>query len=263
MDKTFSSAMKAVEDIPSGSSIAVGGFGLVGVPIMLIRALKQLGTNELEVISNNAGVDDWGLGELLVTRQIRRMIASYVGENKEFARQYLEGELELEFSPQGTLAERLRSGGSGIPAFFTASGVGTWFAEGGMPWRYNPDGEVLVYSPAKETRRLDTLGEEREYVLENAIVADYAFVRAAKGDRHGNLVFEKATRAFNPVVAMSGRVTIAEVLELVEPGEIDPDSVHLPGIYVHRVVQATPEVATELPIEKLTTRPRATIEERD
>lgn len=254
MDKTVESASAAIAGIQSGAKIAVGGFGLVGVPIMLIRALRASGIRDLEVISNNAGVDGWGLGELLETRQIRRMISSYVGENKEFARQYLTGEIELEFAPQGTLAERMRAGGSGIPAFYTASGVGTLFAEGGLPWKYGPAGDVLVSSPAKETRMLSALGTESEYVLEEAIVADYALVRAERGDRHGNLVFAKATRAFNPAVAMCGRITIAEVAELVEPGEIDPDDVHLPGIYVHRIIEQTPEAASELPVEKLKTR---------
>lgn len=257
MDKTYESALDAVRDIPHGASVAVGGFGLVGVPIMMIRALKELGTHSLEVVSNNCGVDGWGLGELLLNHQIRRMISSYVGENKEFARQYLAGEIELEFAPQGTLAERLRAGGSGVPAFYTASGVGTMFAEGGLPWRYE-NGEVVVVAPPKETRSFGSLGPERDYVLEQAIVTDYSLVRAEKGDRHGNLVFGQATRAFNPVVAMAGRVTIAEVVELVEPGEIHPDDVHLPGIFVHRVVQQSSEVIEDLPIEKRTTRQSST-----
>ncbi|MFV0372628.1 CoA transferase subunit A [Microbacterium sp.] len=254
MDKTSASALEAVHDIPDGASIAVGGFGLVGVPIMLIRALKERGIRDLEIISNNCGVDDWGLGELLSGHQIRRMISSYVGENKEFARQYLSGEIELEFAPQGTLAERLRAGGSGIPAFYTASGVGTLFAEGGLPWRYR-DGEVVVASPTRPTAVFSSLGPEREYVLEEAIAPDYALVRAERGDRHGNLVFARATRAFNPIIAMAGRTTIAEVVDLVEPGQIDPDDVHLPGIYVHRIVQQTPQIATDLPMERRTTRP--------
>jgi len=250
------SASDAVADIPEGASVAVGGFGLVGVPIMLIRALREAGTQGLEVISNNCGVDDWGLGELLGGGQIRRMIASYVGENKEFARRYLGGELELEFSPQGTLAERLRCGGAGVPAFYTASGVGTVVAEGGLPWRYDGAGQVAVASPPKETRRLLMRGREQEFVLEHAICADYALVRAAKGDRFGNLVFEKAGRAFNPVIATCAEVTIAEVEELVEPGEIDPDEVDVPSIYVHRVVEQTPQSAADLPVEKRTVRPR-------
>jgi 3-oxoacid CoA-transferase subunit A len=254
MDKTFESAHEAVRDIPNGSTIAVGGFGLVGVPIMLIRAIKALGVNDLEIISNNCGVEDWGLGELLGNRQISRMIASYVGENKEFARQYLSGQIELEFSPQGTLAERLRCGGAGIPAFYTAAGVGTLIAEGGLPWRYDSEGGIVTVSPTKESRTFDIRGDTREYILERGIVPDFALVRAAKGDRHGNLVFEKTERTFSPVAAMSGHITIAEVAQLVEPGEIDPNDVNLPGIYVHRVIQMTPDVIADLPIEKLTTR---------
>jgi len=253
MDKTFASALDALRDIPDGASIAVGGFGLVGVPILLIRALKQLGTRDLEIVSNNCGIDDWGLGELLANRQIRRMISSYVGENQEFARQYLSGEIELEFAPQGTLAERMRAGGAGIPAFYTASGVGTLFAEGGLPWRYE-NGEVVAASPRRHIQTFATLGEEREYVLEEAIATDFSLVRAERGDRHGNLVFSRSTRAFNPVVAMAGRLTIAEVVELVEPGEIDPDEVHLPGIFVHRIVEQTAEIAADLPMERRTTR---------
>ena len=256
MDKTCASAAEAVADIPSGAMIAVGGFGLVGVPIILIRALLAQGTDHLEVISNNCGVDGWGLGEILSAGRIDRVIASYIGENKEFARQYLGGELEVELTPQGTLAERLRAGGVGIPGFFTATGVGTMVSEGGLPWRYATDGTVAVQSPAKETRILGSLGEQREYVFEQAIRADFALVRAAKGDRHGNLVFEKSARNFNPLAAMSGRITVAEVNEIVEPGELDPDQVHLPGIYVDRIVLLTPEQATELPIEKTTVRQR-------
>ena len=256
MDKQVASAAEAVADIPSGAIIAVGGFGLSGVPITIVRALLAGGATDLEVVSNNCGVDGWGLGLLLEQGRIRRIIASYIGENKEFARQYLGGEVEVELTPQGTLAERLRAGGVGIPAFYTATGVGTVVSEGGMPWRYGPDGSIEVTSPPKETRLLDSLGTEREYVLEQAIRADFGLVRAAKGDRHGNLVFEQSTRNFNPLVAMSGRVTIAEVDELVEPGELGPDEIHLPGIYVDRIVQLTPEQAAELPIEKTTVRPR-------
>ncbi|WGW11908.1 CoA transferase subunit A [Saxibacter everestensis] len=255
MDKTYRTAGDAVADIPDGASIAVGGFGLVGVPIVLIRALHARGTGDLEVISNNCGVDGWGLGELLASGQIRRVIASYVGENKEFARQYLAGELELELTPQGTLAERLRAGGVGIPAFFTASGVGTMVADGGLPWRYDAEGQVVLESPPKETRVLDDLGEAKEYVLEKAIAADYGLVRAALGDRHGNLVFEESARNFNPMAAMSGRITIAEVDRLVEPGEIDPDAVHLPGIHVQRIVELSEAERSDLPVEKRTTRP--------
>jgi len=254
MDKVVSSAAEAVADIPSGASLAVGGFGLCGIPSVLIQALHKTDVTDLEVISNNCGVDDWGLGILLADKRIRRIIASYVGENKEFARQYLEGELEVELTPQGTLAEKLRAGGAGIPAFYTATGVGTQIADGGMPWRYAADGSVELASPAKETREFDFRGTTKPYVLETSIVADYALVRAAKGDRHGNLVFNKSARNFNPLCAMSGNVTIAEVEEPVEPGQIDPDDVHLPGIYVHRVVALTPEQATDKRIEKTTTR---------
>ena len=256
MDKTVESAAAAVADIPDGSTLAVGGFGLVGVPIVLIRALLEQGASELEVVSNNCGVDGWGLGVLLSEGRIRRIIASYIGENKEFARQYLGGDVEVELTPQGTLAERMRAGGVGIPAFFTPTGVGTVVSEGGMPWRYAADGSVAVTSPAKETKLLSSLGEEREYVLEEGIRADFGLVRAAKGDRHGNLVFHQSARNFNPLAAMSGRITIAEVDELVEPGELDPDQVHLPGIYVDRVIELTTEQSAELPIEKATVRKR-------
>jgi 3-oxoacid CoA-transferase subunit A len=256
MDKTYPSAASAVADIPGGASIAVGGFGLVGVPITLIRSLVAQGTTDLRIVSNNCGVDGWGLGELLEAGQISRIIASYVGENKEFARRYLSGELEVELTPQGSLAERMRAGGAGIPAFYTPSGVGTMVSAGGLPWRYNADGSVLTQSPAKETRMFDSLGEQQEYVLETAIVTDFALVRAKIGDTHGNLVFEKSARNFNPPVAMAGRITIAEVEELVPVGSIDPDDVHLPGIYVHRVVGLSAAEAADLPIEKTTVRPK-------
>jgi 3-oxoacid CoA-transferase subunit A len=250
MDKVVASAAEAVADITSGSSLAVGGFGLCGIPSVLIQALLDTGVTDLEAVSNNCGVDEWGLGMLLREKRIRRMISSYVGENKEFARQYLAGELEVELTPQGTLAERLRAGGSGIPAFFTATGVGTQVADGGLPWKYDAEGSVLVSSPPKQTQEFDG----REYVLERAIVCDFGLVRAWKGDRHGNLVFNKSARNFNPLAAMSGRVTIAEVEELVEPGELDPDSVHTPGVFVQRVVPLTPEQAADKRIEKRTVR---------
>jgi 3-oxoacid CoA-transferase subunit A len=226
------------------------------VPSALIAALHDAGVSDLEAISNNCGVDDWGLGILLRDKRIRRMVSSYVGENKEFARQYLQGELEVELTPQGTLAERLRAGGAGIPGFYTITGAGTQIAEGGLPWRYNTDGSVAVASPPKETKVFEVDGEEKEFVLERAIVADFGLVRAWKGDRHGNLVFNKSARNFNPLCAMAGRVTIAEVEELYEPGELDPDEVHLPGIYVQRVLPLTPEQAAEKRIERRTTRPR-------
>jgi 3-oxoacid CoA-transferase subunit A len=205
MDKVVASAAEAVADVRSGSTLAVGGFGLCGVPTVLIDALLEAGVDDLEAVSNNCGVDEWGLGRLLMSKRLRRMISSYVGENKEFARQYLSGELEVELTPQGTLAERMRAGGSGIPAFFTATGGGTQVAEGGLPWKYDADGNVIVASPPKETRDFG----EREYVLEEAIIADFGLVRAWKGDRHGNLVYRESARNFNPLAAMCGRVTIA------------------------------------------------------
>ena len=257
MNKVVASADEAVADIADGASIAVGGFGLVGVPIMLIRALKARDVRGLEIISNNCGVDDWGLGELLQHGQIARMIASYVGENKEFARQYLAGEIELEFCPQGTLAERMRCGGAGIPAFYTPTGVGTMVEEGGLPWRYDADGNAAVASPPKETRVFSQRGALRTFVMETAIEPDIALVRAAKGDPFGNLVYERSGRAFNPVVATCGRITIAEVEELVGPGELDPDEIDTPGIYVHRIVEQTPQIAADLPIEKRMVRPAA------
>ncbi len=250
MDKVVATAAEAVADIGDGASLAVGGFGLCGIPSVLIAALLDAGTKDLEAVSNNAGVDDWGLGVLLGRGRIRRMVSSYVGENKEFARQYLAGELEVELTPQGTLAERMRAGGSGIPAFFTATGVGTQVADGGLPWKYDDQGNVLVASPAKETREFDG----RDYVMERAIVCDFGLVRAWKGDRHGNLVFRESARNFNPLAAMCGRVTIAEVEELVEPGELDPDEIHTPGVFVQRVVPLTPEQAADKRIEKRTTR---------
>src|SRR3954452_17726019 len=255
MDKVVSSAAAATEGIVDGMTLSVGGFGLCGVPSVLIAAIHDAGVSDLEAISNNCGVDEWGLGILLRDRRIRRMVASYVGENKEFARQYLSGELEVELTPQGTLAERLRAGGSGIPAFFTATGVGTQIAEGGLPWRYAADGSVLVASPPKEVREFETAEGPKQFVLEPAIVADFGLVRAWKGDRHGNLVFNKSARNFNPLAAMAGRVTVAEVEELVEPGELDPDSVHTPGVFVQRVVALSAEQAADKRIEKRTVRP--------
>ncbi len=256
MDKVVHTAAKAVADIGSGSSLAVGGFGLCGIPSVLIQALLDAGVTDLEAVSNNCGVDDWGLGLLLREKRIRRMVSSYVGENKEFARQYLHGELEVELTPQGTLAERLRAGGAGIPAFFTATGVGTQVAEGGLPWRYDDSGEATVSSPAKEVREFETPEGPREYVLERAVVTDFALIRAWKGDRHGNLVFRDSARNFNPLCAMAGRVSIAEVEELVEPGELGANDVHLPGVYVQRVLPLTPEQAANKRIEKRTVRTR-------
>lgn len=225
MNKLYPDAASALADIvKDGQTIAVGGFGLCGIPEALIAALRDSGKTNLTAISNNAGVDGFGLGQLLTTRQITKMISSYVGENKEFERQYLAGELQLEFTPQGTLAEKLRAGGAGIPAFFTKTGVGTIVAEG------------------KEVREFD--GEQ--YVMERALVADVSLVKAYKADKAGNLVYRKTARNFNPNVAMAGKITIVEVEHLVEIGEIDPDQVHTPGIYVHRiVVNANPEKRIE------------------
>lgn len=257
IDKTVATAAEAVADIADGSTIACAGFGLSGIPMVLINALYDLGSKDLSIVSNNCGVDEWGLGVLLFAKRIRKMTSSYVGENKEFERQFLSGELELELTPQGTLAEKLRAGGSGIAAFFTQTGVGTQVSEGGLPRRYAQDGSIAVASPPKEVRTFDVRGEPREFVLEDAITTEFSLVHAAKGDRHGNLVFNKAARQFSPVVAMAGRICIAQVEELVEPGEIDPDDVHLPGIYVHRIVEVGRDV--EKRIEKVTvTQPTAT-----
>ena len=225
MNKEYPTAKAALEDlIRDGMLLAVGGFGLCGIPEALIDALRDTGCRDLTVVSNNAGVDGFGLGKLLETRQIRKMISSYVGENKEFERQFLAGELEVEFNPQGTLAERLRAGGAGIPAFFTRTGVGTAIAEG------------------KVIKEFDGV----EYVMERALVPDVALVKAQIGDRSGNLRFRRTARNFNPAAAMAGKITVAEVEELVETGSIDPDDVHLPGVYVHRiVVNANPEKRIE------------------
>jgi 3-oxoacid CoA-transferase subunit A len=252
--KVYDSASAAVADIGDGASLAVGGFGLCGVPTQLIAALHDAGTTDLRVVSNNCGVDDWGLGILLADHRIGRVVASYVGENKEFARQFLSGELEVELTPQGTLAERLRSGGAGIPAFYTVTGVGTQVAEGGLPWRYHPDGSVALSSPPKETREFEVDGETRTYVLEESIVTDFALVHAWQGDRSGNLVFRESARNFNPLCATAGRVTIAQVEHLVDVGEIRPEDVHIPGVFVQRVVDVGPDV--EKRIERRTTRPR-------
>ncbi|MFC3850385.1 CoA transferase subunit A [Corynebacterium hansenii] len=253
LDKTLPSAAAAVARIPDGASIAVGGFGLCGNPNVLIDALLDHGSRDLSIVSNNCGVDDWGLGTLLAAGRIRKMTSSYVGENREFARRYLEGELELELVPQGTLAEKLRAGGAGIAAFFTRTGVGTQVAEGGIPVLYGPGGAVVAESPPKPTRKFATHhAEPVDYVLEEAIVTDFSLVHAARGDRHGNLVFNKSARQFGPPAASAGRFCIAQVEELVEPGEIDPDHVHLPGCFVHAVVEVGQDV--EKRIEKITVR---------
>ncbi|MER5927599.1 CoA transferase subunit A [Streptomyces mirabilis] len=248
MDKVVATAEEALAGVTDGASLAVGGFGLSGVPDVLIHALYATGVTGLSVVSNNCGVDGGGLGILLAAGRIARVTGSYVGDNKEFARQYLSGELLVELTPQGTLAERLRAGGCGIPAFFTPAGVGTQVAEGGLPWRYAPDGTVAVTSPPKEVREFDG----RRHVLEHGITTDFALVRAARGDRHGNLVFHRSARNFNPLAAMAGRVTIAEVEQLAEPGELDPDEIHLPGVFVQRVVELTPEQAADKHIERRT-----------
>jgi 3-oxoacid CoA-transferase subunit A len=214
MDKVVATAAEAVQDIPSGATIMAGGFGLCGIPENLIAALNEAGPTDLTFVSNNAGVDGFGLGILLESRQVKKMISSYVGENKEFERQYLSGELQVELTPQGTLAERVRAGGAGIPAFYTATGYGTLVAEG------------------KDIRWFDG----KPYVMERGLTADFAIVKAWKGDRHGNLMFRKTARNFNAVMATAGRITIAEVEELVEPGELDADCIHTPGIFVQRVV---------------------------
>lgn len=233
VNKVYSSAKDALQDVvQDGQTLAVGGFGLCGIPESLITALKQTGVKSLTCISNNAGVDGFGLGLLLESKQIKKMIASYVGENKEFERQFLNGELEVELTPQGTLAEKLRAGGAGIPAFFTATGVGTLIAEG------------------KEEREFNG----KPYILENSLTADIALVKAYKADTAGNLIFRKTAQNFNPVCAMAGKVCIVEVEEIVEIGALDPDQIHLPGIYVNRIVlNATPEKR----IEQLTLKEEA------
>ncbi|MET0785311.1 MAG: CoA transferase subunit A [Paenisporosarcina sp.] len=228
MKPIYSSAEEAVQQIQDGATLMVGGFGLVGIPETLILALVEKGVKDLTVISNNCGIDEWGLGLLLKNKQIKKMIGSYVGENKEFERQVLSGEIEVELTPQGTLAEKIRAGGAGIPAFFTPAGVGTTVAEGK---------EIRVY-------------DGKEYVLEEALRADFALVRAAKADKFGNLVYNKTAQNFNPMMAAAGKFTIAEVEEIVETGDIDPNSVQTPSIYVQGLLQAKQEKR----IERLTTR---------
>jgi len=248
MDKVVTSASEAVADVCDGASLAVGGFGLCGVPSSLIQALHDRGVRQLETVSNNCGVDEWGLGILLFAKRIARTTGSYVGENKEFERQFLAGELEVELVPQGTLAERLRAGGAGIPAFFTPAGVGTDVANGGLPWRYDGAGGIAIGSPRKETREFDGT----VYVLERAIRTDFALVHARYGDRLGNLIYELSAQNFNPLCAAAGRVTIAEVEELVEPGDLNPMHVHTPGIFVQRVVHT---VDVDKRVERRTVRP--------
>ena len=247
MNKVIASADDAVRDIHDGASLAVGGFGLCGVPSVLIEAVFQGGATNLATVSNNCGIDGWGLGTLLAAKRIRRTTGSYVGENKEFERQFLSGELEVELVPQGSLAERLRAGGAGIPAFYTPAGVGTQVADGGLPWRFDGAGGVALASPPKEIREFDG----HRFVLERAIRTDFALVHARYGDTHGNLVYEESAQNFNPLCAAAGVVTIAEVEELLQPGEINPMTVHTPGIFVQRVVH-TPNV--DKPIERRTVR---------
>jgi 3-oxoacid CoA-transferase subunit A len=232
MDKTVASADEAIADLPDGATLMAGGFGLCGIPENLIQAIFRRGTRGLTIISNNCGIDSKGLGILLANGQVKKIIASYVGENKTFERLYLDGKLEVELTPQGTLAERIRAGGAGIPGFYTATGYGTKVAEG------------------KETREFDG----RMYVLERALTADFAIVKAWKGDRFGNLVYRKTTRNFNPMMASAGRTTIAEVETLVEPGQLDPDQIHTPGIFVQRIIEGA---AFEKPIEQRTVRKRS------
>ena len=235
MDKTFPNARAACADIASGSTVLAGGFGLCGIPENCVTALRELGSKDLTFVSNNCGVDDFGLGILLANKQIKKMISSYVGENKEFERQYLSGELEVELCPQGTLAERVRAGGAGIPAFYTPTGVGTAVSDGGLPLKYNADKTVALYSDKKEVRDFDG----RPYVLERGITGDFAIVKAWKGDAHGNLVYRHTAMNFNPMMATAGRITIAEVEELVPVGSLAPAEIHTPGIYVARVFQGT------------------------
>lgn len=231
MNKIYQNAEQAIHDIQDGATLLLGGFGLCGIPENSINALVKKGTKNLTCVSNNAGVDDFGIGLMLQQRQVKKMISSYVGENAEFERQLLSGELEVELIPQGTLAERCRAAGAGIPAFYTPAGVGTEVSEG------------------KETRVFNG----KTYLLEHAFDADFAIVKAWKGDRYGNLIFKETARNFNPMMAMAGKITIAEVEEIVELGELDPDNIHVPGIFVHRIFQG---VDYEKRIEQRTTRPR-------
>ncbi|WP_432172926.1 CoA transferase subunit A [Streptomyces sp. Tue6028] len=248
MDEVVATASEAVSDLLEGASSAVSGFRLSGVPNVLIQALFEREVSGLGVVSNDCGAMESGLAVLLGAGRIARVTGSYIGADKEFARQYLAGELEVEMIPQSTLAERLRAGGAGIPAFYTPAGVNTQVADGGLPWRYDGSGGVALASPPKEVREFDGT----QYVLERGIRTDFALVQAAKGDPHGNLAFSKSTRDFNPLAAMAGKVTIAGVEELVEPGDIDPDAVHLPGISIRQMVALTPEQAADKKIEQRT-----------
>ncbi len=246
--KVFKSAEDAIKDLKGGSRLIVGGFGLCGIPENLISAItKREDITNLEVVSNNAGVTDFGLGLLLQQKKVKRMISSYVGENKEFERQYLSGELELELVPQGTLAEKLRSGGAGIPAFYTPTGYGTLVQEGGFPIKLSKDGKsTLISSEKREVREFNG----RNYIMENSITGDFALIKGWKGDTKGNIVFRKTARNFNADAATAGKICIAEVEELVHEGELDPDEIHLPGVYVHRIIKGN---NYEKRIEKITT----------
>jgi 3-oxoacid CoA-transferase subunit A len=247
MNKVIKTSLEACADIRDGATVLAGGFGLCGIPETCIRALRELGPKGLTVISNNCGVDDFGLGILLRNKQIVKMVSSYVGENKEFERQYLSGELEVELVPQGTLAERLRAGGAGIPAFYTPTGAGTAVSDGGLPLKYAADGSVAKSSTKKESREFDG----KTYVLEHAIKGDFAIVKAWKGDRFGNLVYRHTAMNFNPMMATAAKITIAEVEEIVEVGALAPDTIHTPGIYVQRVVKGE---SYEKRIERRTVR---------
>ena len=252
LSKVVNSADEAVVDIGDGSSLAVGGFGLVGVPNVLIQALLRKGSKDLKIVSNNCGVDGGGLGLLLEAGRISHVTSSYIGTNKEFERQYLNGLIELELTPQGTLAEKLRSGGAGIPAFYTPAGVGTFVETGELPTHFDDKGNVLKYSTPRELREFD----DKQYILERSITTDFALVRAYIADTQGNCVFRKTARNFNPNAAMAGRITVVEAEKIVPAGENEPDQIHLPGIYVKRVLQLTPEEAAEKGVEQYTVRKR-------
>ncbi|QAY62601.1 CoA transferase subunit A [Xylanimonas allomyrinae] len=255
MDKLVTDPATAVAVVRDGMTVATGGFGVCGIPAVLLQALADRGTADLTIVSNNCGLAGIGNSLLLENGQIRRLIASYVGENRELERQYLAGQVEIELNPQGTLAERLRAGGSGLAAFYTRTGVGTVVADGGLPIRYAPDGSVALASQPKPTETFDWDGTPTVFVREEALRADVALVRAWKGDTHGNLVFRKAARNFNPLCAMAAHVTIAEVEEVVPAGTLDPDAVHLPGAYVQAVLRLTPAQASLKGIERRTVRP--------
>lgn len=250
MDKVVRSAAEALEKagLKDGASIMMGGFGLCGIPENLIAATKALGVRDLTVMSNNAGVDDFGIGVLLASGQVKKMISTYVGENKLFERQFLEGTLEVELIPQGTFAEKLRAGGAGIPAFYTPTGYGTWVAEGGLPMKYDTAGQVVKVSEKKETREFDG----RAYVLEHALKADFAFIKGYQGDRYGNVVYRKTTRNFSPMMATAAATVLVEVERLVEVGALDPDTIVTPAIYVDHIFQGT---NYEKRIERRTNRP--------